>query len=87
MKKVRPALFLWVLAVISALVGALAGIVFEGLLDKYLIVSAYLRELGLTEGVDRVAEVFSTVIGAALAAAFVGLLAFVAHRLFLSMRK
>ncbi len=84
--EVRPAL-LWILAVISALVGALAGIVFEGFLDKQLVIAAILRKYAIADDVGVAEEVFSTVIGAALGAAFVGLMAFVVYRLFLSARR
>ncbi len=84
--KVRPTL-LWIFAVVSALAGALAGIVFEGLPDKYLMLAANLRTYGIMAISSRMAEVLTTVVGAALGAAFVGLTAFVIYRLFLSTRR
>jgi hypothetical protein len=85
--KVGPAL-LWILAVSSALVGALAGIVFEGLLDKYFMLAANLDALGIVEeDRGRLGEVLSTLAGATLGAAFVGLVAFVVYGLFLSTRR
>ena len=44
--KVRPAL-LWELPVTSALVGALAGTIFEGVLDKYLMLPTILGSFEL----------------------------------------
>jgi hypothetical protein len=78
--KVRPVL-LWILVLVSAFVGALAGIVFEGLLDKYLLVTETLRKNGVMEA-SMMGEVLTTGVGAALGAAFVGLTAYVIYRLF-----
>jgi hypothetical protein len=71
--KVHPALFL-VLIMASALVGALAGIIFEGLLDKYLMLPIILGKFGIAQA----EEAFSTVIGAVLATTIVGLVGFIA---------
>ena len=71
--KVHPALFL-ALIMASALVGALAGIIFEGLLDKYLMLSIILGKFGIAQA----EEVFSTVIGAVLATTIVGLVGYIA---------
>jgi hypothetical protein len=71
--KVHPALFL-VLIMASALVGALAGIIFEGLLDKYLMLPVILGKFGIAQA----EEAFSTVIGAVLATTIVGLVGFIA---------
>jgi hypothetical protein len=79
--KVHPAL-LWVLVVLSGLVGAVAGILVEGFLDKLL-----LQKYDIVGDNGILEEALATVIGATLGAAFVGLLAFVAYRLFLSTRR
>ena len=84
--KVRPTL-LWLLIVASALVGALTGIVFEGLLDKYLMLAATLSKYGIVGDIGRMEEVLSTVIGAALGTVFVGLTAFVIYKVFLYTRR
>ena len=80
--KVRPAL-LWALVMGSALVGALAGTIFEGVLDKYLMLPAILGRFGLAH----VEEVVSTAIGALLATAVVGLLAFTVYMWFSYKRR
>lgn len=62
----------------SALTGALAGTAFEGILDRSL----------LMVGVDTlIAEALRSVVAAALAAVFVGLLLLVAYRPALRMRR
>jgi hypothetical protein len=45
--EVRPIL-LWGIVTGSALVGAVAGTVFEGVIDKYLMLPERLEELGLS---------------------------------------
>jgi hypothetical protein len=79
---VRPAI-LWALVMGSALAGALAGTLFEGVLDKYLMLPAILGRFGLAQ----VEEVVSTAIGALLATAIVGLLAFTAYTWFSHKRR
>ena len=80
--RVRPAL-LWALVMGSALAGALAGTVFEGVLENYTMLPAILGRFGLAHvGPVDVEEVVLTAIGALLATAVVGLLAFTAYTWF-----
>ena len=69
--EVRP-LLCWLISVTSALIGALAGILFEGVLDKFFYVNT---------------EVISSVTAAVLSAVFVGLVLLIGYRLILYMRK
>jgi hypothetical protein len=85
--KVCPA-FLWALVMGSALAGALAGTIFEGVLDKYLMLPAVLERYGLAHlGPADVEEVVSTTIAALLATLVVGLLAFTAYTWFSYKRR
>ena len=81
--KVRPAL-LWALVMGSALAGALAGIIFEGVLDKYVMLPAILTRFGVAPIFE---EVTSTAIGAVLGMAVVGFAAFTAYTWFSSQRR
>ncbi len=80
--EVRPLLF-WILSTIIALVGALLGILFEGILDNTLLA-------GMEGYRALVGEGLSTVIGALLAAALGGLInsiIFVGYQWFSDKRK
>jgi hypothetical protein len=61
-------------------VGALAGIIFEGLLDKYLMLPIILGKFGIAQA----EEAFSTVIGAVLATTIVGFIALAIYTTFSS---
>jgi hypothetical protein len=89
--KVRPAL-LWVIVTGSALAGALAGTVFEGFIDKYLMLPKRLDHFGLEQmlGEDTLSlaeEAFSTVIATILGAALIGLVTFAIYTAFFSERR
>ena len=88
---VRPAL-LWVLVTGSALAGAVAGTLFEGFIDKYLMLPASLAKFGLAQilgelGLAIAEEALSTVIASVLGAALVGLVTFTIYTAFLSKRR
>ncbi len=89
--EVRPIL-LWGLVTGSALAGAVAGTVFEGVIDKYLMLPASLERFGLAQmvGESRVSlaeEAFSTVIADVLGAALIGLVAFMIYTAFFSKHR
>ncbi len=89
--EVRPIL-LWGLVTGSALAGAVAGTVFEGVIDKYLMLPASLERFGLAQmvGESRVSlaqEAFSTVIADVLGAALIGLVAFIIYTAFFSKHR
>ena len=89
--EVRPIL-LWGLVTGSALAGAVAGTVFEGVIDKYLMLPARLERFGLAQmvGESRVSlaeEAFSTVIADVLGAALIGLVAFIIYTAFFSKHR
>ena len=89
--EVRPIL-LWGLVTGSALAGAVAGTVFEGVIDKYLMLPASLERFGLAQmvGESRVSlaeEAFSTVIADVLGAALIGLVAFISYTAFFSKHR
>ncbi len=89
--EVRPIL-LWGIVTGSALAGAVAGIVFEGVIDKYLMLPASLEKIGLAQmlGDSRLSlaeEAFSTVVAAVLGAALVSLVTFVIYTAFFSKRR
>jgi hypothetical protein len=89
--KVRIAL-LWALVTGSALAGALAGTIFEGFIDKYLMLPARLTEIGLAQilgevGFTLAEEALSTVIASILGAALVGLVALMIYTVFVSKRR
>ena len=88
--EVRPIL-LWGIVTGSALAGAVAGTVFEGVIDKYLMLPASLEKIGLAQmlGEPRLSlaeEAFSTVMAAVLGAALVSLVTFVIYTAFFSKR-
>ena len=75
--EIRPAL-LWALVTGSALAGALAGTMFEGVIDKYLMLPTSLENFRWAQmlgksGLGLAEEAFSTVIACVLGAALVGL--------------
>ena len=89
--KVRPAL-LWALVTGSALAGAVAGTLFEGFIDKYLMLPASLAKFGLAQilgesGLALTEEALSTVIAAILGAALVGLVTLTIYTSFVSKRR
>jgi len=88
---VRPAL-LWVLVTGSALAGAVAGTLFEGFIDKYLMLPASLAKFGLAQilgelGLAIAEEALSTVIASILGAALVGLVTLMIYTVFVSKRR
>jgi hypothetical protein len=89
--KVRPAL-LWVIVTGSALAGALAGTIFEGFIDKYLMLPTRLDHFGLEQMLGEqtlslAEEAFSTVIATILGAALIGLVTFAIYAAFFSERR
>jgi hypothetical protein len=89
--EVRPIL-LWVIVTGSALAGAVTGTVFEGVIDKYLMLPASLEKIGLAQmlGEPRLSlaeEAFSTVIADVLGAALIGLVTFILYTAFFSERR
>jgi hypothetical protein len=89
--KVRPIL-LWMIVTESALAGAVAGTVFEGVIDKYLMLPAKSRKIGLEQMIGQptlglAEEAFSTVIAAVLGAALIGLVTFIIYTAFFSERR
>ena len=88
---VRPTL-LWALVTGSALAGALAGTIFEGFVDKYLMLPASLEIFGLAQilgefGLALAEEALSTVIASILGAALVGLISLTIYTAFVSKRR
>ena len=88
--EVRPAL-LWALVTGSALAGALAGTIFEGFIDKYLMLPASLEKFGFAQilgefGLALAEEALSTVIASILGAALVGLVTLMIYTSFVSKR-
>jgi ABC-type Fe3+-siderophore transport system permease subunit len=89
--EVRPIL-LWGIVTGSALAGAVAGTVFEGVIDEYLMQPAILEKIGLAQmlGEPRFSlakEAVSTVMAAVLGAALVSLVTFVIYTAFFSKRR
>jgi hypothetical protein len=70
----------------------MVGTVFEGVIDKYLMLPAGLEKFGLAQmlgdsGFGLAQEAFSTIFAAVLGAAFIGLVSFIIYTAFFSERR
>ncbi len=89
--EVRPIL-LWGIVTGSALAGAVVGTVFEGVIDKYLMLPASLEEIGLAQilggpKLSLAEEALSTVVADVFGAALIGLVTFIIYTAFFSERR